>query len=526
MRTIAILNQKGGCGKTTTAINLSAVMARMGRRVLLIDMDPQSHCALGLGVPENRIELDVTDALLNAGSPKPIDASRLLWRPVRNLDLIPSRMRLAGLEAAKGGLADAPDRELRLKKALDPMRRQYDVAVIDCSPSIGLLTYNALVAADMVVIPVETGYFSLQGATRQAGTVRTLAKRLGVAPAIWMLATMHDAGNAVATDLLDELHRRFKGRVVPLVIRRDAKLREAASFGQPIADYAPGCEGAEDYRRLGSWIAEKLDSGPEASHLDGAISDSDSEALGDTTSASWEPSTASLNTHHEAPATELASVGASEGSSHSAPGMIELPAEVTASLVASGLAAGLASQGTDAQSELKPVSRAEDVARRAQEFLRKLALGRSQAAATASSPTGTATATMTSPSADAASNASGVYLAHGPAAKATSVNPSTKRLLGVRQTNHGMLFVQPIEGARSASIAGTFNDWSATTHPMRRNDDLGVFELCLRLPPGKYLYRVVIDGIWSSDPHNNTCEPNPFGEANSALIVQSGPGTA
>jgi chromosome partitioning protein len=244
MRTIAILNQKGGCGKTTTAINLSAVMARMGRRVLLIDMDPQSHCALGLGVPENRIELDVTDALLNAGSPKPIDASRLLWRPVRNLDLIPSRMRLAGLEAAKGGLAEAPDREQRLKKALDPMRRQYDVAVIDCSPSIGLLTYNALVAADMVVIPVETGYFSLQGATRQAATVRTLAKRLGVTPGIWMLATMHDAGNAVATDLLDELHRRFKGRVVPLVVRRDAKLREAASFGQSIADYAPGCEGA------------------------------------------------------------------------------------------------------------------------------------------------------------------------------------------------------------------------------------------------------------------------------------------
>ncbi len=519
MRTIAILNQKGGCGKTTTAINLSAVMARMGRRVLLIDMDPQSHCALGLGVPETRIELDVTDALLNAGSPKPIDASRLLWRPVRNLDLIPSRMRLAGLEAAKGGLAEAPDREQRLKKALDPMRRQYDVAVIDCSPSIGLLTFNALVAADMVVIPVETGYFSLQGATRQAATVRTLAKRLGVTPGIWMLATMHDAGNAVATDLLDELHRRFKGRVVPLVVRRDAKLREAASFGQSIADYAPGCEGAEDYRRLGAWIVDKLDSEPESSPMDQSGTDAEAESGADLTASRWEPSPTSPVVRHEADVANAAnsSSAATHRPSHTPATMIELPAEVTASLEA----AVLPVPSGDAQSELKPVSRAEDVARRAQEFLRKLALGRNQAAASASS----LTATLPAPTEQIESHASGVYLTQEPATKATSVSPSTKRLLGVRQTNQGVLFVQPIEGARSASIAGTFNDWSATTHPMRRNEDLGVFELCLRLPPGKYLYRVIIDGTWSSDPHNNNCEPNPFGDANSVMIVQSGPGS-
>lgn len=516
MRTIAILNQKGGCGKTTTAINLSAVMARMGRRVLLIDMDPQSHCALGLGVPENRIELDVTDALLNAGASRPIDASRLLWRPVRNLDLIPSRMRLAGLEAAKGGLADAPDREQRLKKSLDPMRRQYDVAVIDCSPSIGLLTYNALVAADMVVIPVETGYFSLQGATRQAGTIRTLAKRLGVAPAIWMLATMHDAGNAVATDLLDELHRRFKGRVVPLVVRRDPNLREAASFGQPVGDYAPGSEGAEDYKRLGNWIVERLDAGntdlpadvaAETSEADTAASAWDQSPAGDSTVAQAEPAIADPQAR-KSPAS-----------------MIELPPEVVAALAKGG---GL--PGTS-DPELKPVSRAEDVARRAQEFLRKLALGRSQSA-TSSAGAGS-TSTLEAPpehgaqlAASSTASQSAVYITTDTAARPTTISPSTKRLLGVRQTNQGVLFVQPIEGARSASIAGTFNDWSATTHPMRRNDDLGVFELCLRLPPGKYLYRLVMDGVWSSDPHNETCEPNPFGEANSAIVVRSGPGSA
>lgn len=523
MRTIAILNQKGGCGKTTTAINLSAVMARMGRRVLLIDMDPQSHCALGLGVPENRIELDVSDALLNAGSSRPIDASRLLWRPVRNLDLIPSRMRLAGLEAAKGGLADAPDREQRLKKALDPMRRQYDVAVIDCSPSIGLLTYNALVAADLVVIPVETGYFSLQGATRQASTIRTLSKRLGVTPGIWMLATMHDAGNAVATDLLDELHRRFKGRVVPLVVRRDPKLREAASFGQPVGDYAPGSEGAEDYKRLGHWIVERLDAGHTEmpSEMAGESAGEGAGAEAEISSSGWEAGTGGGSAGRDEAAAAEAPARKSPGS------MIELPPEVVAALSKGGGAAGTA---TDP--ELKPVSRAEDVARRAQEFLRKLALGRSQGAiAGAGAPAGS-TATIEG-SAELASEAggaaatsrAGVYLATE-TARATTVSPSTKRLLGVRQTNQGVLFVQPIEGARSASIAGTFNDWSATTHPMRRNEDLGVFELCLRLPPGKYLYRLVMDGVWSSDPHNDACEPNPFGEANSTIVVRSGPGTA
>lgn len=253
MRTIAIINQKGGCGKTTTAINLAGMFASRGARTLLVDMDPQSHCAAGLAIPEKRIDLDIGDAMLWKPD-KPLDDSRLIWRTSRNLDLIPSRMRLAGLEAGRGGLADQPDRERRLQGVLEALRDRYDMCLIDCAPSIGLLTYNSLVAADEVLIPVDTSFFSLQGATKQVNTIRTIGRRLGVTPAFWIVATIHDPDSALAKDLLDELRNRFPKRVAPAVIRRDQSLKEAASFGQPVSEYAQRSIGAADYGALADWL--------------------------------------------------------------------------------------------------------------------------------------------------------------------------------------------------------------------------------------------------------------------------------
>lgn len=488
MRTIAIINQKGGCGKTTTAINLAAGLARQGRRTLLIDMDPQSHCAAGLGIPEQRIEMDIGDAMLAVGQ-RPIDPTKLLWRAGRNLDLAPSRMRLAGLEAPRGGLADLADKDKRLATVLTHFQADYDVCCIDCPPSIGLLTYNALAAADTVLIPVETSFFSLQGANRQIQTVKTIGRRLGVSLPVWVLPTIHDTTNAVAIDLLEELYKRFKEKSLPLVIRRDPKLREAASFGQSILDYSPESVGAEDYNKLAQWVADNLKA------RGTAVIDIDDE-----------------------------------------------PAEVEAPSPAPAVAAAPTIPAVPSAPEVKPISRAEDVARRAQEFLRRVALGKTaerpatDAPATSSlapitpaptlptptlpsGPTVDNTITSGSTAVAVAPRSTVLKLIETPAPKPAPVSPVTHRLLGVRETNQGVLFVQPLTLGDSVSIAASFNNWNPENHVMKANPSLGVWELCVKLPAGKHTYRLVIDGQWCTDPYNDTCEPNPFGETNSAFSV-------
>jgi chromosome partitioning protein len=453
VRTIAIVNQKGGCGKTTTAINLAGVCASKGLRTLLVDLDPQSHCAVGLAIPESRIDIDIGDAML-ADPATPLDATGLLWRVSRNLDLAPSRMKLAGLEASRGGLHDLPDKELRLRGVIDRLATDHDMCVIDCSPAIGLLTYNALAAADLVLVPVETGFFALQGATRQIETIKTIGRRLGSTPEYWLLPTIHDADSALSADLLEELRRRFGNRVLNTVIRRDASLREAASFGQPIIEYAPTSRGAEDYSDLARWLIETAlpDTPPpprrKARPLNRAVQ---SKQNGDTGPIIIAPSSPDALTH--------------EGES--------TPAVTTTSRVA------------------VPISRAQDLAARARKM------------------TGDA------------SPGSPLYVAEHVEPKPPVLPPmhQIEHLFGVRQIKRGVLFVQPITVGRRVCLAGDFNGWSADATPMRRNEQLGVFEACLPLDPGPHEYRLVIDGQWSADPYNDASQLNPFGQINSVVDV-------
>jgi len=534
MRTIAIINQKGGCGKTTTAINLAAMLSRAGKRTLLIDLDSQSHCAAGLGIPESKIDMDIGDAMLAAGN-KPIDLARLLWQPAANFDLAPSRMRLAGLEAPRGGLANLADKERRLSTAIQHIGGKYDLICIDCAPSIGLLTYNALVAADVVLIPVETSFFSLQGATRQVNTVRSLSRKLGIHRPVWILPTIHDATNAVANDLLAELYKRFGERVVPTVIRRDVKLREAASFGQSIIDYAPGSTGFEDYARLAEWVIVHW-------AIHGQVDTALAEAL--SAAEELEPdSAAEVQDEYGAEQTESeVLVGAVHNQGAAAPGLfprasrflLPSPSSPSPSTVSAASVAGAAStHEVKAPAEPRPGNRAEEVARRAQDFLRRVALGK--VASAASDSAGGSGGSATAPS-DARQSAPGsqplapsqtLRLAPDPA-PARPIGSSVHRLLGAHESNQGVLFVQPASVGAVVTIAGEFNKWSPTSLPLRRNAELGVFEICLKLQAGKWHYRIIIDGEWSADPYNNQCEVNQYGEVNSFVLVGSGaaPGTS
>ncbi len=253
MRTIAIANQKGGCGKTTISINLAACLAREGRRTLLVDMDPQGHCALGLAVPEDQIEVSIADVLrsfsLNgqATPAERVDLVRSIWQITANFDLAPATTSLASFEMDFSGRPNAED---FLAGVLSSVSDKYDFALIDCPPHIGLLTLNALAAASEVVIPVDTGYFSLQGLSKQIETVEAVRSRREQALELRVLANLYDVRTKLGREILNELKRKFGPLMCSTFINFNTKLREGASFGQPITEYDPGSMGFRDFVRL------------------------------------------------------------------------------------------------------------------------------------------------------------------------------------------------------------------------------------------------------------------------------------
>lgn len=466
VRTIAIVNQKGGSGKTTTAINLSAALAALGHPTLLVDLDPQSHCALGLAIPDARIDLHVGDALL-APDDRQLDVARLLWAVRSGLHLMPSTTKLAGLEAPRGGLASRPDRDSRLRTTLRKLADRYTWAIVDCSPSIGLLTFNALRAADVVLIPVETGYFALRGAEKQVAALEAMSRRMGEAPHYRVLATMHDPASALSRDVVAELHKRFGSAVVPTVVRQDGRLKEAASLGVPIVDYAPRSKGAEDYLELARWVERRL---------------SDGEAIAPA---------------HRAVATTL----------FGAPGEARYSGATTCPAPADDATGDMEDASAAVEHEVGPaMSRAAELAARANRLAattEELQRNRMRDERVVH-----AMAEITAPT-DA-------FIAHAPRAAAQS---EVARFFGARHTPRGVLFVQPGDPGQELAIAGDHNGWSTTATPMRFNAALGVYETVIEAKPGSLRYRLVIDGRWMTDPYNPDAVTNAFGEKDSVVHV-------
>lgn len=247
---IAIANQKGGVGKTTTNVNVSACLAVLGKKVLTIDIDPQGNTSSGLGIDKNHIEKSIYDVLINGISPK----EAIVHTAVANLDIIVSNIQLAGAEVE---LVPMMSRETILKRALDEIKDDYDYIFIDCPPSLGLITINALTASNKLLVPIQCEYYALEGLTQLVNTVKLVQRNLNPSLEIeGVVLTMFDARTNLSIQVVSEVKKYFRNKVYTTIIPRNVRLGEAPSHGVPIIVYDPKCAGAEAYSDLAMEILE------------------------------------------------------------------------------------------------------------------------------------------------------------------------------------------------------------------------------------------------------------------------------
>jgi chromosome partitioning protein len=249
-RILAVANQKGGVGKTTTAVNAGAYLA-LGLRVLLVDLDPQANATSSLGLDPNGVELSTYDALIGQA---PL-AAAIVGTGRAQFDIAPASRALAGAQVE---LVDLPDRERRLKTALEEVRGGYDVVIVDTPPSLGILTLNAMVAADLLLAPVQCEYLALEGVAQLMETIElvraTLNPRLEL---LGMLMTMYDPRTRLSPQVVEEVRRHFPDRTFQTVIPRSVRLSEAPSYGKPVLEYEPSSRGASAYADLAQELIQR-----------------------------------------------------------------------------------------------------------------------------------------------------------------------------------------------------------------------------------------------------------------------------
>jgi chromosome partitioning protein len=424
----------------------------MGQRTLLVDMDPQGHCSVGLAVPDQQIEKSVYDILRAPASTATI--KDITWQIAANFDLAPATITLAALETELHGV---PGRQDRLADALSRVDADYDYCIIDCPPNVGLLTFNAMRSCSEVIIPVETGYFSLHGLSKQLELLEQLRKQCRQDIRIRILATLYDIRTKLAREVLAELRDQFGSLLMESTINFNTKLKEAASFGQPITEYDPASKGFKDFQKLARELM-----GP-APRLTLDLGRAVESAL-----TTEEPVETLVARAQDAVEETLETIR--EGIELSAP-VEQVPMQPVRR-----------SHRSIAQ-EMK--TQAESLARKADE-VRAAAASRGMAVALEARPATTA--------------------------------QKLEEFYGVRQLPEGLLFVAHFPNAQYVGVAGDFNNWN----PQRMSGDepgSDTFRTLVPLKPGKYRYRLVIDGRWQADPHNLYAEPNPFGELDSVVEV-------
>jgi chromosome partitioning protein len=250
VKVIAVANQKGGVGKTTTAVNLAACLAKEGRKVLLVDSDPQGNATSGLGFDKRDVRKCVYDNIIND---VPM-AETLKHTAYENLDVIPATIQLAGAEIE---LVSLMNREGRLKNALERVKHDYDYVIIDCPPSLGLLTINALTAASSVMIPVQCEFYALEGITMLMNTIQLVQRNLNPALKLeGVVMTMFDSRTNLAQDVVEEVKKYFKTKMYKTIVPRNVRLSEAPSHGMPVIDYDSKSKGAQVYMELAQEVID------------------------------------------------------------------------------------------------------------------------------------------------------------------------------------------------------------------------------------------------------------------------------
>jgi len=409
MRTIAVVNQKGGCGKTTVSINITSTLASTGKRVLLVDMDPQSHCAVGLAVPEEQIEQSIYDVLISRSRNEPIKLTEILWQISDRLELAPASIDLSAFEQQMAGIIE---REGCLQKVLSEVEDDYDYAVIDCPPAVGLLTFNALRAATDVIVPVETGYFALHGLSKQLETLSVLCERCEQQVNVRVLASMYDIRTKLAREILGELRSHFADKMFKTVINFNTKIKEASSFGQPINEYDSTSRGQKDFQALAGEV---------------------------------------ISTEVKQQRRQMVNSLASQ---------LETISATADELLKT---AKIPVRTLHAQKEGRPSFGQEKIAEPVMELA----------------------------SDDSDREASEM-----------STEAKLSDYYGVNQLKDAIVFVTLYPRAGSVQVAGDFNNWQPAKTPMQKVGESGVWQTKIKLPRGKYRYRLVVDGQWQQDPYN------------------------
>lgn len=514
MRTITIANQKGGCGKTTVAINLAASLSKEARRVLLIDLDPQAHCALGMAVPEEQIDLSIHECLMGRLGGTRVELSQITWKIAANLDLVPSKANLTALEPHLG---DRQDVDGLLRDILREQDKNYEYCVVDCPPHLGVLMRNGLRAADEIVIPVDTGYFSLHGLTNQLTTIEQLCDRNGSKTRVRILPNQYDVRTKLAREILAELRNRFKGLVFETIVNFNTKLKEGASFGQPITEFAPSSMGAKDFERLAREIIAgevPRTATPEMlQHVERLAKDA--ERLLATTATLVDPRRMPSLTRP--PMTGISP----PADVPSAPLLVESPS-------ANRAASRAAASRPNATLSRAPMPAAPRPTVAPPVAVRPAAatppapapmVALPVTALVANAPVAPVMLASTFPNAAESTGRTTAAPLSSSAEFHAGIDRKIGAIYGVRQDGDVAIFRSRFPEATEIQIAGDFNDWMPHTTPMRRLPD-GDFEVRLKLPKGKYRYRLVVDGRWSHDVFNPTIETNEYGELNSVVEIK------